>query len=203
MARALAALRERPALLQVALTELANARHAAVVRSFIDALTRAKGPMEIHAHDPLRYCGDMLAWTHQAVASEKELFAGLFLARSVRVFGLFRLCLTNRRIISEQEGVRAMPPLSEAAVAAALSHAIEGVCRPLRMRVEQVLAAPDLSLVPLFKLGALFQFYSSVLLPCASGGGLLPADAALCLLIADLLTLSRKVFGGIFGCLWG
>ncbi len=86
-----------------------------------------------------------------------------------------------------------MPPLPEAAIGAALSHATEGVCRPLRMRVEQVLAAPDLGLVPLFKLGALFQFYSGVLLPSASGGGLLPADAVLCQLIADLLGLSRKV----------
>jgi hypothetical protein len=91
MARALTALRERPALQQVALTELANARHAAVVRSFIDALTRVKAPMEMYAHDPLRYCGDMLAWTHQAVASEKELFAGLFLSRSVRLLGFFFL----------------------------------------------------------------------------------------------------------------
>lgn len=22
-------------------------------------------PIEMHAHDPLRYCGDMLAWLHQ------------------------------------------------------------------------------------------------------------------------------------------
>ncbi len=83
LTRALMALRERPALLQVALTELSNARHAAVVRAFIDALTRAKGPMEMYAHDPLRYCGDMLAWVHQAVASEKELFTGLLQLRKV------------------------------------------------------------------------------------------------------------------------
>jgi len=29
-------------------------------------------PIEIHAHDPMRYVGDMLAWIHQAVASESE-----------------------------------------------------------------------------------------------------------------------------------
>lgn len=29
-------------------------------------------PIELHSHDPLRYVGDMLAWLHQAVASEKE-----------------------------------------------------------------------------------------------------------------------------------
>ena len=30
-------------------------------------------PIEMHAHDPMRYVGDMLAWIHQAVASESEL----------------------------------------------------------------------------------------------------------------------------------
>lgn len=29
-------------------------------------------PIELHSHDPLRYVGDMLAWIHQATASEKE-----------------------------------------------------------------------------------------------------------------------------------
>lgn len=29
-------------------------------------------PIELHSHDPLRYTGDMLAWVHQATASEKE-----------------------------------------------------------------------------------------------------------------------------------
>ena len=34
-------------------------------------------PIEIHAHDPLRYVGDMLAWIHQSVASESELLHNL------------------------------------------------------------------------------------------------------------------------------
>ncbi len=29
-------------------------------------------PIELSSHDPLRYVGDMLAWTHQSTASEKE-----------------------------------------------------------------------------------------------------------------------------------
>src|SRR6218665_1622623 len=58
------------------LDEFSNARRAAVVRSFIDALTRGgpggtPRPIELHSHDPLRYLGDMLAWGHQATASEE------------------------------------------------------------------------------------------------------------------------------------
>ena len=29
-------------------------------------------PIELHAHDPLRYVGDMLAWLHQAVPTEAD-----------------------------------------------------------------------------------------------------------------------------------
>lgn len=46
--------------------------------SFIDALTLGEGyggtpnPIEMHASDPKRYVGDMLAWLHQAIPVEKE-----------------------------------------------------------------------------------------------------------------------------------
>ena len=54
-----------------------------LVRRFINALTKGgpngfPRPIEVHAHDPLRYLGDMLAWVHQAVASEREIVMGLF-----------------------------------------------------------------------------------------------------------------------------
>lgn len=35
-------------------------------------------PIELQAHDSLRYVGDMLAWIHQAAASEKEMLESLF-----------------------------------------------------------------------------------------------------------------------------
>ena len=43
---------------------------AAVLRRFIGALTRGGAggmprPIEMHAHDPRRFIGDMLAWVHQ------------------------------------------------------------------------------------------------------------------------------------------
>lgn len=48
-----------------------------LVRLFIEALTEggANGslkPIELHAHDPKRYIGDMFAWLHQAIPNEKE-----------------------------------------------------------------------------------------------------------------------------------
>ena len=64
--------------------ELTQIRKVAVARSFLDALTRGgpggmPRPIELHAHDPLRYIGDMLAWIHQSSAGEKEIMEGLLL----------------------------------------------------------------------------------------------------------------------------
>ena len=57
--------------------EYCTARRSIVVRSFLDALTIGgphgnPRPMELHAHDPPRYVGDMLAWLHQMTPTEKE-----------------------------------------------------------------------------------------------------------------------------------
>jgi hypothetical protein len=48
-----------------------------LVRAFIDALTQGgpggtPKPIEMHAHDPKRYVGDMLAWLHQTMPNERE-----------------------------------------------------------------------------------------------------------------------------------
>jgi len=52
------------------------------VKAFIDALTVGgpngiPRPIEINAHDPLRYVGDMAAWIHQTLATEQELVTTL------------------------------------------------------------------------------------------------------------------------------
>jgi len=65
------------------LEDMANIRRSSVARAFIDALTRGgqggtPRPIELQAHDPIRYIGDMLAWVHQATASEREILEGLF-----------------------------------------------------------------------------------------------------------------------------
>ena len=81
-----------------ALSVLAQTRQSTLLNTFLDALTRGgpggiPRPIEIHAHDPLRYVGDMLAWVHQAIAGEREFLEALFgvkgedrMVGSVRVF---------------------------------------------------------------------------------------------------------------------
>ena len=66
-----------------AFATLSQTRQSALLSAFLDALTRGgpsglPRPIELHAHDALRYVGDMLAWVHQAIAAERELLEGLF-----------------------------------------------------------------------------------------------------------------------------
>lgn len=92
-------LKKRPELLTEALTNLCETRQTTLLSSFITALTRGgpsglPRPIELHAHDPIRYVGDMLAWVHQSIAAEQEFLESLFDLRaakrmvgSVRKFG--------------------------------------------------------------------------------------------------------------------
>lgn len=70
-------LQDRPVLFKYVIDEYSQARRAVLVRNFIDALTVGgpngnPKPIEMHAHDPKRYIGDMFAWIHQALPQEKE-----------------------------------------------------------------------------------------------------------------------------------
>ena len=98
-----------------------RARHA---RRFITALTRGgpngtPRPIEMNAHDPRRYLGDMLAWLHQALASERELLISLF-GRDEAPHGADGTDLAN--------GHADVPSSS-----ALLDKVVEGVCRPLKV----------------------------------------------------------------------
>ena len=62
---------------------LSQIRQETLLSSFITALTRGgptglPRPIELHAHDSMRYVGDMLAWVHQIIAAEREFLEGLF-----------------------------------------------------------------------------------------------------------------------------
>ncbi|NXD70422.1 COG6 protein, partial [Eolophus roseicapillus] len=114
LTQAMEALKDRPVLYKYTLDEFGTARRSAVVRGFIDALTRGglggtPRPIEMHSHDPLRYIGDMLAWLHQATASEKEHLEAML--KLVTIEG------------SVEENIQEV-----------VGHITEGVCRPLKVK---------------------------------------------------------------------
>jgi len=55
-------------------------RQRAILQDFLQALTKGENslsarPIDVQAHDPVRYLGDILAWVHQAVAGEREILS--------------------------------------------------------------------------------------------------------------------------------
>lgn len=159
-------LKDRPVLFKYCAEEVANTRHNALFRRFITALTRGgpggmPRPIEVHAHDPLRYVGDMLAWIHQALASERELAMALFstdqgMGTTSQRFSTeaSKLILSTR---TAGEWARDDGKV-ETDMGYVLDRVFEGVCRPFKLRVDQVLQSQP-SLLLVYKLNNLLEFY--------------------------------------------
>lgn len=155
---AIRALRARPMLLRYCAEEVGSTRRASLVARFVEALTKGgpggiPRPIELHAHDPLRYTNDMLAWIHQALASEKELTNRLFTPD--RNTGDDRTRLHNEQLALK-----------------VLNTVFDALCRPFRIRFEQALEQ-TLPVVVLYRLASLLEFYASTM------SQLLGRDAAL------------------------
>ncbi|TRY68257.1 hypothetical protein TCAL_02484 [Tigriopus californicus] len=134
-------LQERPDLFSLVLEDYCAGRRLALVRSFIDALTvggvgGTPRPIELHAHDPPRYVGDMLAWIHLQIPTENENLQ--LLLRDERITQRKETCLKSIGSITED------------------------ICRPLTNRVEQILLL-EASPLTLFRLINLLHFYSSTM----------------------------------------
>ncbi|XP_059457372.1 conserved oligomeric Golgi complex subunit 6 isoform X2 [Corylus avellana] len=181
---AVCCLRERPVLFKYCAEEVANMRHNALFRRFISALTRGgpgglPRPIEVHAHDPLRYVGDMLGWLHQALASERELVLVLLDPDAVVDTGS-----TANRFLKSPAGDSGK---LESDLMFVLDRIFEGVCRPFKVRVEQVLQSQP-SLIISYKLSNTLEFYSYTI------SDLLGRETALCNTLWALKDAAQKTF---------
>ncbi|KAG8542093.1 hypothetical protein GDO81_027473, partial [Engystomops pustulosus] len=116
----------------------------------------------MHSHDPLRYVGDMLAWLHQATASEKEHLESLL--KQVNIQGV------------------------EDNIQEVVGHITEGVCRPLKVRIEQVIIAEP-GAVLLYKISNLLKFYHHTISSIVG-----TSASALLTTIEEMHLLSKKIF---------
>ncbi|GFP81526.1 conserved oligomeric golgi complex subunit 6 [Phtheirospermum japonicum] len=181
---AVGCLKARPILFKYCAEEVANMRHNALFRRFISALTRGgpgglPRPIEVHAHDPLRYVGDMLGWLHQALASERELVFALLDPDSVADTGPIAQRFSK---ISERDVGK-----TESDLTFVLDRIFEGVCRPFKVRVEQVLQSQP-SLIISYKLSITLEFY------CHTMSDLLGRETALCNTLWALKDAAQKTF---------
>uniref|UniRef100_A0A803LRC9 Conserved oligomeric Golgi complex subunit 6 n=2 Tax=Chenopodium quinoa TaxID=63459 RepID=A0A803LRC9_CHEQI len=177
-------LNERPVLFKYCAEEVANMRHNALFRRFISALTRGgpgglPRPIEVHAHDPLRYVGDMLAWLHQALASERELVHALLDPDADVDSGP-----TARQLSKNSEGESGKV---ESDLTFVLDRIFEGVCRPFKVRVEQVLQSQP-SLIVSYKLINQLEFYTYTILDLTG------SETALCQTLWTLKEAAQKTF---------
>ncbi|KAL9542008.1 hypothetical protein MBANPS3_008824 [Mucor bainieri] len=175
MTKALRALLLRPVLFQTILDQIASARHDAVARAFLNALTKGgpggtPRPIELQAPDPLRYIGDMLAWVHQACASEKEMLESLF-----------------QRNVEKYEDVSGITVKVSDTISDLLDCAMEGTCRPLKSRMEQVLVLQP-GAITSYKVANLIQFYTMTL------SKLMRKNATLERILYEMTELAYKYF---------
>ncbi|KAK6639628.1 hypothetical protein RUM43_007901 [Polyplax serrata] len=135
--QALAKLKTKSNLFEQILEELSVNRSIVLVRQFIDALTMGDRPIEHRVTEPRRYVGDMLAWLHQALPMEVEYLN--FLLRN---------CDNSEECLQQT-----------------LRKITEGVCHPLRVRVEHVLLGEENSqdCILLQDIYVLLQDYNNII----------------------------------------
>ena len=137
LSKGLLYLQEKDVYFSHVIEEFISSRRQLIVRQFLDALTvggpgGTPRPIEMHAHEPTRYVGDMLAWLHQVCPGEAENIAHLL-----------KLCHKTDKVEVTMR---------------ILSGITEGVCRPLKSRIEQILVS-ETSAIVLYKLTNLMRFY--------------------------------------------
>lgn len=138
------------------LTLLGSTRSSSILNLFLEALTRGgptglPRPIELHAHDPIRYIGDMLAWVHQTMAGEREYLESLFsIKEDGRWVGSVR--------VWNQAGSSEDSKGDETRLRNLLDKDLEGCGRPLQIRVQQTIKSQEGSIMA-YRIATLIHFY--------------------------------------------
>lgn len=128
--RALRVLRHSPAHHVHALELIASSRRTEVTRRFLLALTSGYGgmaPLEMRAHDPVGYVGDMLAFAFRAFRVEGELVKTLFLTEEGE---------EEKQRGENYDDTADSRPMSALEL---LAQSMGGLSRPLKTRLSQVI----------------------------------------------------------------
>jgi len=165
--RALRVLAERPSLFQNCLDYFAEVREHILSDAFFTALTgtlvsgeedKSVKPIELVAHDPLRYIGDMLAWTHSATVSEREALEVFFISEGDEIAKGIQAGRDNEpwHKYSEDEEIGTFDGLK--ALNELVDRDVTGVARVLRQRIEQVIQTHEETIMA-YKIANLLNFY--------------------------------------------
>lgn len=193
MRRALRVLAERPSLFQNCLDFFSKSRENTLSDTFYTALigTSANGvedpsikPIELIAHDPLRYVGDMLAWTHSATVSEREALEVLFISEGDEIAKGIQAGRDSEPWMMDDksstfDGLRALNDL--------VDRNVTGVAKVLRQRIGQVISSHE-EIIMAYKIANLLGFYRIMLIK------LLGDDSVLLSTLSGLEETAMKQF---------
>ena len=164
--RALRVLAERPSLFQSCLDSFAEARERSLSDAFYAALTGYSSdpnfklgtkPIELFAHEPLRYVGDMLAWAHSATVSEREALEVLFISQGDEIAKGIQAGIESEPW-SHEDGEQAVFDGREA-LNQIVNRAFSSVARQIGQRVQQVIQSHEDPVIE-YELSNLAIFYS-------------------------------------------
>ena len=127
--QALITLKHVPAFYSHTLEMIATSRRVEVTRRFLLALTSGydgNAPMEMKAHDPVSYVGDMLSFCFQSCSVEADNVRHIVICDEENVEN------HDENTISDETAMTA---------ADMLAHAMSGIARPLKSRILQVVAS--------------------------------------------------------------
>ncbi|GAB7360819.1 hypothetical protein MBLNU230_g0806t1 [Neophaeotheca triangularis] len=168
--RALRVLAERPALFQNCLDFFAEARERILSDNFYAALTGAPvdpnhpvmgKAIELSAHEPLRYVGDMLAWAHSATVSEREALEVLFISEGDEIAKSIQAGIESEPWTRDSDE-DAQPVFDgRKALNELVDRDLSGVFRQLKQRIEQVIQSHE-DAVLAYKISNLVTFYDGI-----------------------------------------
>ncbi|EHK39870.1 hypothetical protein TRIATDRAFT_140226 [Trichoderma atroviride IMI 206040] len=168
MRQALRVLAERPSLFQNCLDFFAASRERFLSEAFHCALTgitpqgtedTSTRPIDLTAHDPLRYVGDMFAWVHSATVGEREALETLFTLKKDDALNPSMPSFNEKpwHFPSDEVSVDTDSKVLEA-LNQLMDRNFSPVVRILRQRVEQAVQSNE-DVIPAYKISTLLSFY--------------------------------------------
>ncbi|KAH0489120.1 hypothetical protein TgHK011_009564 [Trichoderma gracile] len=168
MRQALRVLAERPSLFQNCLDLFAASRERYLSETFHCALTgitpqgtedASIRPIDLTAHDPLRYVSDMFAWVHSVTVGEREALETLF---AIGKDDTLHASTSSPNATPWDLPLGEVSEGSETKIVEALGQLMDRnllpVVRILRQRVEQAIQSNE-DVIPAYRISALLSFY--------------------------------------------
>ncbi|CAG9772275.1 unnamed protein product [Ceutorhynchus assimilis] len=165
LAQAMAKLQDRMVFFKYVIEEYCIGRRSFLVGEFLNALTKGgpsgnPAPIETRAHDAQIYVTDMLVWINRAIPIEKQ---------NLQLLVTSCTCENLDEIVND-----------------ALANICEGICQPLKIRIEKILIVPTQA-ATLYAVVNMLRYYKKCINKLVKGGQL--EDT-----LTELLEKSEQVF---------